>query len=161
MYKYLVVGVLFCTIGGAGYYLKKSGGADFLVKAMSQNSEGVSLTEVFSGTFECTSELGCDGVTKLFLNPDATVEVLRVASDENDSETLGKGTWGVAHSGAIVLLLDKPRNASSTYPTSITVKQVSVLRLSNFSTKKKLFPGMDNPTFKRTGGTLEKVENEE
>ena len=146
MYKYLIIAVVFFIVGGAGYYFNSSGGSKLLVAAISEGKEGVSSSEVFSGVYECTTETGCNGITHLALNPDGAAEVLAVSEE---TVPLSKGTWGVAHGGSMVLLFEKA--ASSTYPTSITIKQVSIMKLSNFSTKKKLFPGMFNPTFKRVG----------
>jgi hypothetical protein len=150
MYKYLIVAVIIFVGGGAGYYFNSSGGSKLLLQAVSQESSGVSSSEVFSGLYECTGDTGCGGITQLSLKQDGTVEVLDVL-DETTSNPIGKGTWGVVHNGSIVLLLQKPVLASSSYPTSIVVKQVSIMKLSDFSSKKKLFPGMIDPVFKRIG----------
>jgi hypothetical protein len=146
MYKYLVISVVFFIVGGAGYYFNSSGGSKMLLQAFSQN-QGVTTSEVFSGLYECTDETGCGKITHLALKSDGSLDILEIT--EEDTMSLGKGTWGVTHNGSMVLLLDKPKTATTTYPTSITVKEVSIMKLSNFSSKKKLFPGMMNPVFKR------------
>ncbi len=155
MYKYLVIGASLLIILAAGYYFNTTGGSDLVAQAVTQgtsDSEGVSAEQVFSGTYECGASSGCLIETKFILNDDTTLEV--TASVEENYEikesVLGQGSWGIGNGGALVLMLNKELNASSSYPTSIIAKKITNLVITDFSTKKSLYPWMKNPVFKRT-----------
>jgi hypothetical protein len=51
--------------------------------------------------------------------------------------------------GAIVFKFQNTGDVSSTSPSSLIAKKVSIVKITGFSTTKGLYPGMQNPTFKR------------
>lgn len=155
-YRLLIYVVTALLIGGAGYYFRQAGIPDLIIKNFSQDKKGVGVSalEVFSGTYECSMDSGCRNNIYLVLEEDTTLDI--TATINGEEVFLGQGTWGIGKNGSMVLLIErKPENATSTYPSSLIVNKISSLRLSNFSNKKALLPGMDvNPIFTRIkGGT--------
>lgn len=149
MYKGLIVLVAFLLIGGAGYYFEKAGVPDLVVQDINRDGArggyGVSAVEVFSGEYECVENTGCKNKTRIVLGQDTTLDITAVVDGEDVS--LGQGTWGIGTNGALVIVLQ------NTNPSSLIAKKISTLRITGFSQKKGLFPGMTNPTFKRVQST--------
>lgn len=154
-YRILIYVVTAFLIGGAGYYFRKAGVPDLIVKNFSQDTKavGVSALEVFSGMYECDTDSGCRDTIYISLQEDTTLDI--TATIDGQDIFLGRGTWGIGKNGSMVLLIErKPDNATTTYPSSLIINKISSLKLSNFSTKKPLLPGMDNnPTFTRIRGS--------
>lgn len=150
MYKSLIVAVTLLLIGGAGYYFKQAGVPDLVTQNIKQGKDsksyGVSAMEVFSGLYECTEVNGCKNNTKLILEDDTTLDI--TATIEGQDVSLGQGTWGIGKDGSLILVL-QTTDSSAGPPRSIIAKKISTLRISGFSNKKALFPGMENPTFTR------------
>ncbi len=151
MYKLLIFGIAIVLIGGAGYYYNSTGVPSLIAQNIENGEKGgygVSAAQVFSGTYECGPENGCEVVTHMILEEDTTLDIIAII-DGKDTP-LGQGTWGIGTNGALILLLRTPMAASSDgYPTSMTANKMSGIRISGFSNKKPLFPGMKNPTFVR------------
>ena len=146
MYKGLIVAVTVLLIGGAGYYFKQAGVPDLVVKDIKEDGGsragyGVSAVEVYSGEYECVEHTGCENKTRIVLGQDTTFDITANINDEEVS--LGQGTWGIGTNGALVIVLQ------NTNPNSLIAKRITTLRISEFSTKKGLFPGMVNPIFNR------------
>lgn len=145
MYKGLIVLVALFLIGAAGYYFKQAGIPDLVVQDMnregSRGGYGVSAIEVFSGEYECVENTGCKNKTRIILSQDTTLDI--TATIDGEEVSLGQGTWGIGTSGALVIVLQNSN------PNSLIAKKISTLRISGFSEKKGLFPGMENPTFTR------------
>lgn len=152
MYKYLIIAVVFFLIGGAGYYYRESGVGDLVTQDIVQDKNGkgygVSAIEVFSGMYECTATNGCRDTTRISLQQDTGADI--IATIDNQEISLGRGTWGIGNDGSLVLIIQRTTISSST-PSSLIAKKISTLKLSGFSTKRGLFPGMTNPTFLRIG----------
>lgn len=150
MYKGLIVAVTLLLIGGAGYYFKQAGVPDLVTQNIKQGKDsksyGVSAMEVFSGLYECTESNGCKNNTKLILEDDTTLDI--TATIDGQDISLGQGTWGIGKDGSLILVL-QTTDSSAGPPRSIIAKKISTLRISGFSNKKALFPGMENPTFNR------------
>lgn len=149
-YKYLIVGVTFLVLGGAGYYFNSSGGSELMVQAISSGDavhDGVTGIEVYSGTYECTMDDGCLSSTYLILNSDTTLEI----SQENEvgHQTLFTGSWGIGNSGILVFIIDPVTIGTTTPGFSFVAKKVSTLTISNFSNAKKLPEGMAASVFTR------------
>lgn len=148
----MIVGVTILLLGGAAYYFNRTGGADLLVQAVAQGDAtgGVSATEVYSGTYTCTSESGCEKKLFLILNGDTTLEIQEQLSiDEGDGrKTIGTGSWGVGNGGAIIFLVDAI-TTDNKKGFSLIAKKVSSLKISAFSNPKNFYPGMKDPEFTR------------
>jgi hypothetical protein len=149
MYKGLIVAIILLLIGGAGYYFKKAGVPDLVVQDINKDgghgSYGVSAIEVYSGEYECVENTGCKNKTRIILAQDTTFDITAVVDGQEIS--LGQGIWGVGTDGSLVI---KIPNAT---PSTLIAKSVSTLKISDFSTRKGLFPGMENPTFIRVQPT--------
>ena len=145
MYKGLIVIVTLILIGGAGYYFKQAGVPDLVVSDISREGAhggyGVSAVEVFSGEYECVEKSGCRNKTRMILGQDTTFDI--TANIDGEEVSLGQGTWGIGTNGALVIVLQSGK------PALLIASKISILRISGFSTKKGLFPGMENPTFIR------------
>jgi hypothetical protein len=160
MYKALIVGISAVLIGLAGYAFNKAGIPELVAQNIEQgkDSYGVSALEVFSGVYECVQTSGCKNDTRLVLQQDTTLDIS--ATIDGEELSLGQGTWGIGKDGSLVLML---QNNTGTPGKSLIAKKISSLKISGFSNKKNLFPGMENPTFVRvkeaevatstTGGT--------
>ncbi len=149
MYKGLIVLVTLFLIGGAGFYFKKAGVPDLVVQDISREGArpgyGVSAIEVFSGEYECIENTGCKNKTRIILAQDTTLDI--TANIGGEEVSLGQGTWGIGTNGALVIVLQSGK------PSSLIAKKINSLRISDFSAKKGLFPGMENPTFTRVQST--------
>lgn len=149
MYKGLIILVTIFLIGGAGYYFKKAGVPDLVVQDISKDGSrggyGVSAIDVYSGEYECVENTGCENKTRIILGQDTTFDI--VANVDGENVSLGQGTWGIGTNGTMVIILQNTR------PNSLIAKKISTLKISGFSTKKGLFPGMTDPTFTRVPGT--------
>lgn len=147
MYKGLIVLVTVFLIGGAGYYFRQAGVPDLVVKDIKADNSGsragygVSAVDVYSGEYECVENTGCQNKTRIVLGQDTTFDI--VANVGGEDVSLGQGTWGIGTNGSLVIVLQ------NTNPNSLIAKKISTLRISGFSTKKGLFPGMIDPTFIR------------
>ena len=145
-YKFLIIASILFIIGSAVYFLNSSEGSDILVQALVENdprNQGVSGINVYSGVYECTLDSGCLQTTSLILRDDTTSEI------EGEFKPLGRGTWGVGKNGALVFLLD-PKSLDLPSPRfSLVAKKVTTMNISDIGSKKNLYPGMTNPTFKR------------
>lgn len=154
MYKGLIVVVALLLIGGAGFYFKKAGVPDLVVKDIQNDGKkggyGVSAIEVYSGEYECVEHTGCKNKTRIVLGQDTTFDI--VATIDGQEVSLGQGTWGIGTNGALVIVLQ------NTNPNSLIAKKISTLKITGFSEKKGLFPGMTNPTFTRVK-SAEPVDN--
>jgi len=152
-YRNLIWGVIILLIGCGLFFFHKAGVADLVANDIEQgkggSSYGVSAIEVFSGSYECIEKNGCKNTTRLILQQDTTLDITAVIDGEEVS--LGQGTWGIGTSGALVLIINNGN------PNSMIAKNISTFRITGFSTKKGLFPGMENPTFTRVGGTDSKT----
>jgi hypothetical protein len=146
MYKGLIVAVALFLIGGAGYYFKQAGVPDLVVQDIKNDKGtrgyGVSAIEVYSGEYECVEHTGCKNRTRIILGQDTTFDI--IANIDGQDVSLGQGTWGIGTNGALVIVLQ------NTNPNSLIAKKISILKISGFSEKKGLFPGMKDPTFVRT-----------
>jgi len=144
-YKNLIWGILILVIGCGLYFFQKAGVADLVANNIEQgksgSSYGVSAIEVFSGAYECAEKNGCQNTTRLILQQDTTLDI--TATIDGQEVSLGQGTWGIGTNGALVLIIQNSN------PNSMIAKYITTLRISGFSTKKGLFPGMENPTFTR------------
>ncbi len=144
-YKGLILVVTLLLIGGAGYYFKQAGVPDLVVKDIKNDNQsggyGVSAVEVYSGEYECVENTGCKNKTRIVLGQDTTFDIVATINDQEVS--LGQGTWGIGTNGALVIVLQ------NTNPNSLIAKKISTLKISGFSEKKGLFPGMKDPTFTR------------
>ena len=160
MYKYLIIAVTFFGVGGAGYYFNSSGGGDLLVRAIaeSDNKEGVSSEEIFSGTYRCTLESGCTTTTYFVLHSDTMLEINQENMETGELTAVGSGSWGVGQGGAIVFLIDA-RDSGVTPGFSFVAKKIDILKLSGFSSKIKQYPGIENPTFRRV--SVDPAEDED
>lgn len=149
MYKGLIVVVTLFLIGGAGYYFKQAGVPDLVVQDInrdgSRGSYGASAIDVYSGEYECVEKTGCEHKTRMVLGQDTTFDI--VATIDNQEVSLGQGTWGIGTNGALIIVLQ------NTDPNSLIAKKISTLRISGFSERKGLFPGMKDPTFVRVKPT--------
>ena len=157
MYKYLILGVTFLVLGGAGYYFNSSGGSDLLVRAIAQTDGqdyGVSGIEVFSGRYECINTEGCTVATYFMLNNDTTLEITQYNEEAGNEVTVSTGSWGVGSGGAIVFLVDPVTSGELSPPFSFVAKKISTLKLSGFSGKIKTYRGLNNPTFTRISDTV-------
>lgn len=145
MYKALISAVILLLIGCAGYYFKKAGVPDLVVQDINRDggrgSYGVSAIEVYSGEYECVENTGCKNRTRIILGQDTTFDITAVVDGQEVS--LGQGIWGIGTDGTLVVKIPSAK------PSSLIAKKISTLRISGFSTKKGLFPGMENPTFIR------------
>ncbi len=150
-YKGLIVAVALLLIGGAGYYFKQAGVPDLVVQDINRDGQrggyGVSAIEVYSGEYECVENTGCKNKTRIVLGQDTTFDI--VAEVDGQDVSLGQGTWGIGTNGALVIVLH------NTNPNSLIAKKISTLKISGFSEKKGLFPGMKDPTFTRVKNTDE------
>jgi hypothetical protein len=151
MYKLLIFVVASFLIGGAGYYYNSTGVPSLIAQNIENGEKanyGVSAAQVFSGTYECNESRGCTPTTRMILEEDTTLDIVSIVDGEQSS--LGQGTWGIGTNGALVLVLRTPATASSSgYPTSLIANKMSGIKITGFSNKKPLFPGMKNPTFVR------------
>ncbi len=149
MYKYLILGITLCILGGAGYYFNSSGGSDLIVRAITQSDDtyDTSALEVFSGTYECTEDSGCSTSMKLILNTDTSLKLVEVT--EGDEVVIGTGLWGIGKSKSLVFIINPITTGSTSVSISLIAKKVEGLALSEFSSKKTLYSGMINPSFKR------------
>lgn len=152
MYKYLIVGVTFLVLGGAGYYFNSSGGGDLVAQAIvnGDGAKGGTSAELYSGTYECTSDTGCETPYLFILNDDTTFEVLEVVGteEEDTKKLISTGSWGLGSGGTIVFLIDAiPSENKVSF--SIIAKKITSLKISDFTNTKKLYPGMKSPIFKR------------
>ncbi len=145
MYKGLIVLVTLFLIGGAGYYFKHAGVPDLVVQDINRDGTrggyGVSAVEVYAGEYECVENTGCKNKTRIILAQDTTLDI--TANVDGEEVSLGTGTWGIGTNGSLVIVLQ------NTNPNSLIAKKISTLRISGFSQKKALFPGMVDPTFFR------------
>ncbi len=144
-YKGLIVLVILFLIGGAGYYFHNAGVPDLVVQDINRDSArggyGVTAVEVFSGEYVCVENTGCKNKTRIILGQDTTLDI--TANVDGEEVSLGTGTWGIGTNGALVIVLQ------NTNPNSLIAKKISTLKISGFSQKKALFPGMVDPTFFR------------
>ncbi len=142
---YIVVAVL----AGCGIYFMLSTGTTGLLMSGSEAGDkrgsGASVAQVYSGVYVCDASSGCENTTRIALQEDTTLDI--VATIDGQDLSLGQGTWGIGAGGALVLLIQN--QASTTLPSSLIARKVTILKITNFSTKKPLFPGMNNPTFIR------------
>jgi hypothetical protein len=148
MYRHLITGAILLLVGTGLYFFHQSGASELVANDIERGGKGhgVDALEVFSGAYICDETSGCQGKTKLILEKDTTLDINYI--DENGQEAnLGQGTWGIGSNGAAIFLLQTL--ASSTYPKSLTANKVSIMKISGFSNKKKLFPGMKDPVFTR------------
>ncbi len=151
MYKYLIVGVTFLVLGGAGYYFNSSGGGDLIVQAIATadgENYGVSGIEVFSGKYECVEVDGCSPATYFVLNGDTTLEITSRKEGEEE-QTIGTGTWGVGTGGALVFIIDPITTIPTRPGFSFVAKKIDSLRISGFSNKISLYEGLKDPIFTR------------
>ena len=147
MYRNLIYTVAFILIGGAGYYFHSIGVPDLIINGGDKRSNGVSALEVFSGTYVCDSNSGCQNITRIILQEDTTLDIIETVEGQDIS--LAQGTWGIGGGGALVLKFQSREGFSSSSPSSLIVKKISIVKLTGFSNSKGLYPGMVNPTFTR------------
>jgi hypothetical protein len=149
MYKGLIVVVALLLIGGAGFYFRQAGVSDLVAQNINKESSrggyGVSAVEVYSGEYECVENTGCKNKTRIVLGQDTTFDI--IANVEGQDVSLGQGTWGIGTNGALIIVLQ------NTNPNSLIAKKISTLKISGFSERKGLFPGMKDPTFTRVRST--------
>lgn len=155
MYKKLIYAVVILLVGGAGYYFNRAGVPELIVSGQDKRGSGVGAAQVFSGIYECVS--GCQNPSRIILEEDTTVDVITTV--EGQDKSLGQGTWGVGSGGAIVMVLRKPEWVEGDYPSSVIINKASNLKLSHFSNKKPLLPGLEDPVFTRVAETPKAVEN--
>ena len=157
MYKGLIWLVTFFLIGGAGYYFHVAGVPDLVIQDINQGgkgkSYGVSAIEVFSGIYECTDLSGCTVPTRLILQQDTTLDVTAIVDGKEVS--FGQGTWGIGSNGSLIMLIQNPGNAPAGSPSTLIANKLSTIKITGFSTKKGLYPGMKNPIFTRIKPTEE------
>lgn len=155
MYKTLIVGAGSLLIGLGLFFFHQAGVPDLIAQDIENGGKsgrgGVSAFEVFSGVYECIAASGCKNPTRIILEQDTTADVVAVI--DNQDVNLGQGTWGIGSNGALILML---KDTSEQTTKSIIAKKITTIRISNFSTKKPLYPGMENPTFTRIGERHEK-----
>lgn len=148
MYRNLIYTVTLILIGGAGYYFHSIGVPDLIIHGEDKRGNGVTSFEVFSGTYVCDSDSGCSNVTRIVLQEDTTLDIIETVDGQDIS--LAQGTWGIGGGGALILKFQSREGFSSSSPSSLIVKKVSIVKLTGFSNGKGLYPGMDNPTFTRS-----------
>lgn len=159
-YRYLIYLVVFFLIGGAGYYFHSAGVPDLIVSDIQHDDRrgnGASASSVFSGTYLCEKSSGCEYPTRIILEEDTTVDV--IATIDGQDVSLGQGTWGVGGGGALVFKFQTSGSFSSTSPSSLVAKKVSIVKITGFSTTKGIYPGMQNPTFTRIQDETAREEN--
>lgn len=148
-YKALIALVTVVLIGGAGFYFNAVGVPDLIARDLESGKDGktygVSAVEVFSGAYECIEKTGCKNTTRLILQQDTTLDITALVDGQEVS--LGQGTWGIGTNGALTVILQNSE------PGSLIAKKITTLTISGFSTRKGLFPGMENPTFNRVNST--------
>lgn len=152
MYKYLIVGVTFLVIGGAGYYFNATGGGDLVIQAVAQtngNEGGVKGVDVFSGVYECDVSTGCKKLTRFLLNDDTTFEIKEIYEDGDVESSVRTGSWGVAHGGVLVFIIDPVTTGTTSPSFSFVAKKVNGIKISGFSSKVKLLGNIENPTLTR------------
>ncbi len=148
LYKQLIYGVTLILIGTAGYYFHAAGVPGLVAQGSKDNrGSGVGAAEVFSGTYMCDENSGCNVPIKLVLEDDTTLDI--ISTVEGIDSSLGQGTWGVGTGGAIIMMIRNPGGQDENYPSSLIAAKVSSLRITGFSKKKPLLPGMKDPVFKR------------
>ncbi len=150
-YKYLIVLVPLLILGYAGYYFNTSGGSQMLTTAFTQDIKGeggVSTFQLFSGTYECDVEAGCEHPVKVILLDDTTFEMTYTDVESSSEIPVAAGTWGVGQKNKLTLLIDR-RVSQPTIPNSIHAV-IDTMRIKEFSKKKQIFEWMKNPTFTRT-----------
>lgn len=144
-YKQLIIGAILVLVGGGLYFFYRAGVSNLVASNIEQGKDGksygASAIDVFSGIYECAEKTGCKNTTHLILQQDTTLDI--TATIDGTEVSLGQGTWGIGTNGALVLILQ------NSHPSSLIAKNISILKISGFSTKKGLFPGMENPTFTR------------
>lgn len=149
MYKSLIIAIALLLVGGAAYYFKQAGVQDLVIQDINSGGAkggyGVSAIDVYSGEYECGEQTGCKNKTRMVLGQDTTFDI--VANIDEQDVSLGQGTWGIGTNGSLVIVLHNSN------PSSLIAKKISTLRISGFSEKKGLFPGMINPTFLRVKAT--------
>jgi hypothetical protein len=144
MYRNLIYTVTAILIGGAAYYFHTAGVPGMITNGGDKRGNGVSAIEVFSGVYTCGATDGCETETKLVLQQDTTLDIISIV--DNEQVSLGQGTWGIGKGGSLVFVINRSDGAS---PTSLIAKKVTHMKIEGFPTKKKLFPGMENPSFTR------------
>lgn len=156
MYKYLIVAVTFLLLGVAGYYFNTSRGGDMLVQAMSTDSsfqKGLRVSDLFSGTFECKKEDGCDIDTYLTLGEGSDFK-LYINTGEAE-ESVSEGSWGVTQNvtegNMLILFIEKQATTTQGVSKSL-MAQIDTYRIKSFSKKKKLYSWMKEPVFSRISG---------
>ncbi len=90
MYKYLIIAIAFMSIGGGGYYLRSSGGAELIDKALSNDKQTIlnpPTTESVSGLYVCNPTSGCKNKYVLLLKADQTAEMLLLTPETINPET--------------------------------------------------------------------------
>ncbi len=152
MLRYIAYSFIICVLLGVGYYAHTLTGQDLIIQAVTTSdaaNSGVPATEIFSGRYQCASDSGCSHTTLLKLHDDTTMEI---SSQTDAGEVLlGKGTWGVGRNGVLIFLVQPtPEGSSSTAGFSLIAKKATTLNISDFSSKKNLYPWMSNPNFRRT-----------
>lgn len=150
MYKGLIVAVSLILIGTAGYFFYQGGMTNLITSDINNKGPkvtGVSAVEVFSGIYECIEKNGCENTTRLILGQDTTLDIIAIVDGQEIS--LGQGTWGVGSNGALVLIIGTTPDSPPGSPKSMIANNVSIIKISGFSKKKGLFPGMTDPIFTR------------
>jgi hypothetical protein len=146
-YRYLIYLVVALLVGSAGYYFHTRGVPDLIVNGNDGRGNGVSALEVFSGVYLCDTSSGCENPTKLILQQDTTLDI--TSSVDGQEASLGQGVWNISGNGSLALILQSGSNEVGPFPAYIFARKISSMQLSEFSSKRKLFTGMENPVFKR------------
>lgn len=151
VYRYFILALFILVFACAGFYFNSSGGSAMLTKAISQTTEsedGVSLSQLFAGEYDCAESDGCAYPVKIVLVDDTTFELIYTDPESGEVVQAAQGTWGVASSNKLVLLVDK-RVSQASLPNSIHAV-IDTMKIKEFSKKKVLFSWVQNPVFTRT-----------
>lgn len=149
MYKYLIIGVTFLLLGAAGYYFNTSRGGDMLVQAVSTDSsfqKGIKLSDLFSGTYECKEDDGCEVDTYLTLGEGSDFKLYTYT--DGTEELFSEGSWGVTQGNTLILFIEKEATSTQEISKSF-MAQIDTYRIKSFSKKKKLYSWMKEPVFSR------------
>jgi hypothetical protein len=112
-----------------------------------ESQEGVTVAQLFSGSYVCNEEEGCAKITTLILEDDTTY-TLSYSDDESGEKMISVGTWGVGAKNSIVLFIQKDQSLRE-LPRTLHGTIDSLFITSLFKKKQVLDWMTVNPFFKR------------
>jgi len=123
MYKYLIIGIAFMFIASSLHYIKKSGGDELIINAITSNQPDNFIPPTISsvtGVYVCDGESGCNNKYILLLKEDGTAEMILLPEESTDTETESEEKNTQVRNSIIVneTLKDSEPGAMSTVSTS-------------------------------------------